>query len=464
MELKGPLKNLKIYNSKMERKEKLANTDIPALLARFAIPSILSLFFHSLYNVADRIFIGRGVGPLGLAGVTLCFPVILLIFGLCVLFASGSSSLVSICLGQNKIEKAEKVLGSTIFLISLTGLILSLIGIFHSDKLLNFFDVSKETLPHARAYLRIILTGSPLFLFGFTSTFLIRAEGDPYYATGIIVTGTILNIILDPLFIFVFSWGTAGAALATVFSETVVAIMGMGYILRKKGLLHIRPSFLIPELGLIRKLSYLGLSPALMNFAATVQTVFLNKRLLTFGGDTAVAAVGVVLPIASMINLFTYGMASGMQPIIGFNHAAGKNDRAQQTFYYACKINVLAVSLLVLVIFFQAENIVSLFVTGDRDLLLLSSRALRVFLLMSPFAVINILGTRYFQSIGAASSAIFLGVLRQLVIFMPLLYFLSNAFRLDGIWFSAPVADFLAATATCLMLFFSVKRPHKKYT
>ncbi|MBU1006262.1 MAG: MATE family efflux transporter [Candidatus Omnitrophica bacterium] len=436
----------------MDRSNRLATKRIPALLTQFAVPSIASLILHAFYNVVDRIFIGQGVGSLGLAGVTLCFPIILLLFGVCMLFSSGASSLISIYLGKERRHDAEKVLGSTISVITIIGFVVALCGHLYYKNILALFNIPAEILPYAEGYLKIILSGSPLFLYGFTLTFIIRAEGNPLYATAAIVVGTFVNLILDPIFIFVFSMGTEGAALATIIAEATVALMGLLYMTRKKGVVHIHRKNLALDFQVIKSIMFLGMSTAVMNIAASAQCLFLNHKLIIYGGSIAVAAMGIVFPIASMLRLFTFGMAAGMQPIIGYNYGAGSNQRVKDTFYYACKVNLLAISVFVVLIMVFAENIASVFSKGDRELTLLGAHALRVFLFMFPFAVINILGARYFQAVGKGTKAMAVGVSGQILIFIPLLFILSGTYGLDGIWFSGPLTDFLAFGITGLFI------------
>ena len=436
----------------MDQSKRLATKHIPGLLAQFAIPSILSLILHAFYNIADRVFIGRGVGSLGLAGVTLCFPIILLLFGTCMLFSSGASSLISIYLGQNRHRDAEKVLGSTVSIITIIGFTLAICGHLYYKPILALFNIPADTLPYAQDYLRVILSGAPLFFYGFTLTFIIRAEGNPIYSTAAIVIGTIVNLILDPIFIFVFSMGVKGAAMATVISEAIVALMGLFYMTGKKGVVHIYRSNLKLDFQVLKKVAFLGVSTALMNIAASIQCLFLNERLVSCGGSIAVAAMGIIFPISSMIRLFTFGMAAGIQPIIGYNYGAGHNKRVKDTFYYACKINFLVVLLLVIFIFIFADKIVALFSKNNLELTLLGTHAIRIFLFMTPLGVFNILGARYFQAVGKGMQAVIVGLSGQLFIFIPVLFILSSVYKLDGVWFSGPLTSILALGVTALFI------------
>ena len=436
----------------MDQAKRLATKNIPGLLAQFAIPSILSLILHAFYNIADRMFIGRGVGPLGLAGVTLCFPVILLLFGACMLFSSGTSSLISLYLGQNRQGDAEKALGNTVSVITIIGFALALCGQLYYKNILSLFNIPPEVLAYSEGYLKIILSGAPLFFYGFTLTFVIRAEGNPIYATAAIIIGTVINLILDPVFIFVFHMGVEGVAIATIISEAIVALMGLFYMTRKKGVIHIRRINLIPDIAVLKEIAFLGMSTSLMNIAASIQCLFLNYRLVLYGGSIAIAVMGIIFPIMSMIRLFTFGMAAGMQPIIGYNYGAGHKERVKETFFHACKVNFLAVLLFVAFILVFADKITALFSKNNPELTLMSTHAIRIVLFMTPIEIINILSARYFQAVGKASQAIVLGLLGQLLIFIPVLFVLSAFYKLDGIWFTQPLTNVIAFIATSVFI------------
>ncbi len=436
----------------LDRANQMGIKPIPGLLVKFAIPSIFSLVLHALYNIVDRIFIGRGVGSLGLAGVTLCFPVLLFIFAFCLLFSSGSASFISLLLGKQQRDKAEQVFGNTFAIMTITAVIITFLGLFFSESILNLMSVGPEVYPHAKQYLQILFGGSIFFFYGFFLTFIIRAEGNPVYATVMMVVATAVNLILDPIFIFIMHMGTGGAALATIISEAVIVLMGLLYIMRKKGLLHIRRKNLHFNWPNIGQIVYLGLSPALMDIAASVQVTILNMRLVDLGGDIAVAAMGIIFSITSLIALFTFGMAAGMQPIIGYNYGAGNYQRVKQTFRYACVSTLLIISFAVILIIVFSRQIAMMFCQNDLALIDLSSHGLRVFIFMYPLVGIQILGTRYFQSIGKGVHAVLIGVSRQLFLFIPILYITSSLFGVEGVWMSSPFTEVLATIITVFFL------------
>ncbi|MCG2711993.1 MAG: MATE family efflux transporter [Candidatus Omnitrophica bacterium] len=436
----------------MNRSAEMGTKPILWLLGKFAIPSIFSLVLHALYNIVDRIFIGRGVGALGLAGVTLCFPLLLFIFGFCLLFSSGSSSLISLHLGKQQKDKAEEVFGNTFAIMSVTSIVITVIGLMFYEPMLRLMSVSNDVYPHAKDYLQILFAGSIFFFYGFFITFVIRAEGNPVYATMMMVVATVINVILDPIFIFLLHMGTGGAALATIISEAVIVLMGLMYIMRKQGLLHIRRKYLHFNWPNIGRIAFLGLSPALMDIAASFQVSFLNSRLVRYGGDVAVAAMGIIFSITSLVALFTFGMAAGMQPLIGYNYGAKNYKRVKDIFTYACFSTVAILFFAVTAIIVFSEQIAMLFCRTDPDLIKLSKHGLRVFIFMYPLVGFQILGTRYFQAVGKGLHSILIGLSRQLLIFIPVLYILSGRFGVEGVWFSSPVAEALAAIVTMLFL------------
>ncbi len=436
----------------MNRSEEMGTRPILWLLGKFAIPSIFSLVLHALYNIVDRIFIGQGVGSLGLAGVTLCFPILLFVFGFCLLFSSGSSSLISLLLGKQQKDKAEEVFGNTFAIMTITAIIITVFGLFFYEPILRILSVSNQVYPHAKDYLQTIFSGCIFFFYGFFLTFVIRAEGNPLYATIMMVVATIVNVILDPIFIFLLHMGTGGAALATIISEAVIVLMGLFYIMRKHGLLHLRRKYLHFNWPNIGQIVYLGLSPALMDIGACLQVSILNSRLVRYGGDQALAAMGIVFSITSLIALFTFGMAAGMQPLIGYNYGAKNYKRVKKIFYYACFSTVAILLFGVFAIIMFSENISSLFCRNDPELIKLSAHGLRIFVFMYPLVGFQILGTRYFQSIGKGLHSVMIGLSRQLFIFIPVLYILSGMFGVEGVWFSSPLAEVLASTVTMIFL------------
>jgi len=431
---------------------------------RFAIPSICSLVLHGCYSIIDRIFIGQGIGPLGLAGVAMSFPILLLIFGVCLLFSSGSAALISIYLGEDSHNKAEQVLGNVASLILITSVIMTGVGFFFCDHILHLFHVPVDIFPYAHDYMRVIFSGISLFLIGFAMSFIIRAEGNPLYSTFLIVIATLSNALMDYIFIFKFGLGMRGAALATIISEAIVVVLGLYYILSKKGIIRLRLRHFKLDPIIVKRICFIGLSPAIMDAVACLQISTLNKQLAIHGGNLAVAAMGIVFSIASLMMLFTFGMAGGMQPIIGYNYGAGQFKRVKQTYLYALTVTILISIAFICVILRYADFIVAPFCKNDIALQALSSDALKTFLFFIPLGNITILTARYFQALGKTITSILVGMARQLIIFIPTLFIFSRIKGLEGIWLSGPTTDLLAITVTMLFIVHEMKtlnRQHK---
>jgi Na+-driven multidrug efflux pump len=304
--------------------------------------------------------------------------------------------------------------------------------------------------------------GTLLFVFGFSFTFIIRAQGSPLYATAMIVIATFVNVALDYVFIFRLSMGTRGAALATVLSEAIVVLMGCIYLWSRLGSIHVYKKNLWLRADIVKRIIVLGMAPAVMNIVSSIQLGVLNSQLIKYGGAQAVAAMGIVFSVGSLMMLFTFGMAAGMQPIIGYNYGAQQFDRVRKTFTFVCGITFLIALLFVLGIQIFSVRLVNLFVASDTALSDLATRAMRIFLSCIPFATITILGARYFQAIGKGWHSTFIGLTRQLFLFIPLLYILSRTFQLNGIFYTGPFTDSLAIVITALFLVYEMARLKRK--
>ncbi len=428
----------------MTNTDKLGTDRIRKLLVKFAVPSIFSLVLHAFYNIVDRMFIGRYVGEMGLAGVSICFPVLLLLFGFCLLFGSGGAALISIKLGEKRKDEAELVLGNIFSLTTVMGILFTTVGLYFCKDILLLYSASDITMPHAYTYLSRIFSGSIFFFYGFAMTIVIRSEGNPIYSTAMIVFATLANAFLDYIFIVKMSMGTEGAALATIIAEAIVVLMGFYYFAKSQGVLHIRAKNLIVNFKIAKKITTLGLSPALMNMAASIQMTLLNAQLMFFSGETAVAAMGITFSVASIIMLFTFGMAAGMQPIVGYNYGAELFARVKRTFIGAL-IGTFIVSIVyVVIVEIYAESIAGIFCDAYSPLIQDAAYTMRIYLSLMPLATAVVLGARYHQAIGKGWSATLIGLSRQVIIFVPVLFILSRTHGLNGVLFSGPVTELVA--------------------
>lgn len=442
----------------MDRAKRLGEEGIPGLLLRFSLPAIVGTLVNALYNVVDRIFIGNGVGSLGLAGATIGFPIMIVTMAFGMLIGIGANALISIRLGQNRKDEAEHIMGNAAILLLGISLSLSALGVIFLDPLLKIFGASPDVFPYARDYLRIILWGAVFQAIGFGMNNFIRAEGNPNIAMLTMLIGAVLNTILDPLFIFGFGWGVKGAAWATILSQAAAAAWVLHHFLSGRSSLRLRLGNLRPSPGIVRGILAIGAAPFLMQLAASVLQALLNRALVRFGGDVAISAMGVVMSIMMLILLPVIGISQGAQPIIGFNYGACKYDRVKRALKLAALAATAVVSLGYIAVMLVPEALVAVFNPGDRALVEMGARALRTFMLVLPVVGFQIIGANYFQAVGKPKQAMVLNLSRQVLILIPALLILPRYLGLQGVLIAGPIADLSSALITGLWLWFEVKR------
>jgi len=443
----------------MERTKQLGEESIGKLLLKFSIPAIIGMLVNALYSVVDRIFIGNGVSDkLALTAITVTFPISILIMAFGMLIGIGATARVSIKLGQHKKEEAEHILGNAFVLLVIVSILVTILGIGFEEPLLRFFEASDEVMPLAKQFITIILLGAVLQNIGFGLNNIIRAEGNPKMAMKTMLIGFVLNIIFNPLFIFVFKFGIRGSALATIVSQTVCSIWVLSYFRSNKSILKLRRKNLKIKLHVVEEIFSVGLSPFLMQVAACVITIILNKELKKYGGDQAIAAMGVVNSIAMLILMPIFGINQGSQPIIGYNYGAKNYKRVKK----ALKLAVAAATMVALAGFIIVEliprQIVTVFNPDNAELIAIGARGLRIFLIMLPVIGFQVVCSNYFQAIGKAKVAIFLSISRQVVVLLPLLLILPGIFKLDGVWMAGPSSDFISSLITGGFLYKELKK------
>lgn len=447
-------------NKDIQRSKMLGEEDVKSLLIKFSIPAIVGMLVNALYNVVDQIFIGKGVGSLGIAGVFIGNPLGLILMAFSMLIGIGGNSLVSIRLGQNRNEEAQKILGNAFTLLIIISLILSVTGLIFLEPLLTFFGASKTILPYSMAYMTIILIGAPLQAIGFGLNNFIRGEGNPKTAMTTMLLGAILNTILDPIFIFIFNMGIRGAALATVIAQAASATWVLSYFFSGKSMLEIKKENMKLDKNIVKEIISIGFAPFSMQLAASTVTVLLNNSLNTYGGDMAVSSMGIIHSITMMILMPIFGINQGVQPIIGFNYGAEKYKRVKE----ALKIAIIAATTIVIIGFIITqtlpEKIFYIFMDKSKnvdDLMEIGVRGLRINLSMLPLIGFQIVSSNYFQATGKPKKSAFLGLSRQVLILIPALIILPKFFGLTGVWAAAAVSDLLATVTTGLFLFNDLK-------
>lgn len=447
----------------MDRSKQLGEDKVFSLLVRFSIPAIIGMLVNALYNIVDRIFIGNGVGSEGIAGAAIGFPVMLILMAFAMLIGIGANSLVAIRLGEQKKDEAELIMGNAlVLLISITAAI-SVIGLIFMDPLLKLFGASEVVLPYARQYLRIILWGAVFQSVGMGMNNFIRSEGNPQIAMVTMLIGAILNTLLDPLFIFVFGWGIAGAAYATILSQAVCAIWVLYHFLYGKSVLKLHVKNYRLRLHIVGKIVALGMAPFLMQFAASILNAIMNRSLAVYGGDVAVSGMSAVMSITMLFLMPIFGINQGVQPIIGYNYGAQKYDRVKE----ALKLGIAAATIVVVFGFIItrlfAEPLITIFNTKDQALIAFGAHALRVFLIFMPIIGFQIVSSNYFQAVGKPLHAMFLSLSRQVLFLIPAMLILPRFFELQGVLYAGPLSDLLSSVITGVFLFMELRHLDNKH-
>lgn len=426
----------------MNNQQALKEEKISKLLLKYSVPAILAMMVTSLYNTVDRAFIGsiKDVGALALSGLGVTMPLFTILGAFCVAIAIGGSTNISIKLGEGNKEDAEKILGNTFALEFVVAIVIILIGVFFLDDILYLFGASKDTITYARDYMSVIFAGSWFNLPGFSLNSAIRADGNPKLASKMMIVTCLLNLILDPIFIFVFDMGIKGAALGTVICQLTICLWSLHYFTIGKSNLKLKLKNIRLEKRLIKTIVIIALTPFFMELAAGFIHLVTNRVLQVYGGDLAIGAMTAVTSISLMFLMPVFGLSQGMQTIIAYNYGAKQIDRAKKTLLMAivAATGLLTVGCILIQMF--PEFFVSIF-TKDKDLMNLAVNGININLITLPIIGISILGAVYFQCIGRAKLSMILSILRQVIILIPVILVVPKIFGLNGVWFSQPIAD-----------------------
>lgn len=446
----------------MNHSLKMGEKKISKLLIEFSVPAIIGMVVSSLYNVVDRIFVGNSTGTLGIAGITISFPIQLIAIAFVLLISMGANSLISIKLGEGKHDEAEQILGNAFSLITIISLVLTVIGLIYIEPILKIFGASNEIMPYAKNYLKIILLGNTFLSYGFGLIHFLRGEGNSRIATAIMLAGALLNFVLDPIFIFGLKMGIKGAALATILAQAVSGIWALSYFLSKSSVLKIHKENLIIKKDVAVKITSLGFGQFVMELATSIVSLILNRSLIQYGGDMAISGMGIVTSIQALILMPLMGINMGLQPIVGYNFGAQKMGRVKE----ALKLAIIGGSLISIIGFIIVQlfpsQLVSLFSKNDEDLMQFTVYALRVFLLMLPVLGVQVIGSNFFMAVGKPKPAAILSLSRQFIIFIPVLLVLPKYLGLNGIVIAGALSDFLAFIFTGIWLSKYFKDLNKK--
>lgn len=439
--------------------EPLGVMPVGRLLLKFAIPAIVGVMVNSVYNLVDRFYVGM-LGALAMTGIGLNIPFMTLITAFSFLIGIGASAMVSIRLGENRKEDAEKILGSSFSLLGILMIFVTIFGLIFKIPILYLFGASNATIGYASNFITIILYGTIFQGIALGLNDIIRAEGHPTKSMLTMLLGTVLNIILDPIFIFTFHMGISGAAWATLISQLVSSVWVIFHFIRGKGTLKLRVKNLVPSWQVFKEVASIGLAPFFMQFASIVVAILMNNGLKTYGGDMAIGAMTVINSVMIFFFMPASGVTQGAQPIIGFNYGAKKYDRVKATLKLEMIIATAICLFAFLCIEFFTVPIIKVF-NSEPELIKTASYGMRIFLLMTPIVGFQMVGAQYFQAIGKAKKATILSLLRQVILLIPLLVIIPRLFQLTGVWMAGPIADLISCTVTGIVLYLELKKLEK---
>lgn len=435
----------------------LGTKPVGGLLLQYAIPAIIAMTASSLYNIIDRAFIGQIVGPEAIAGLGITFPFMNLSGAFGAAVGVGASTCISVKLGQRDYKTAENLLGNTVTLNLIIGLLFMVVCLVFLDPILRFFGASDATLPYAHQFMTVILLGNMITHMYFGMNAVLRAAGKPRHAMYSVLFTVGMNIVLIIVFVWWFRWGIRGAAMATISAQSMALCWQLWIFSNKKEVLHLKKGIYKLKANLVRNIISIGISPFLMNTTSCIIVIFMNNQFVHYGGDMAVGAYSIANSVVMVFFMFVIGITQGMQPIVGYNYGAEKYDRMLRCLWlaiaYATAILLFGWALSMLF----PRQIARIFTT-DAELLDLSAKGIRldmlVFFVVASQAVI----TNFFQCIGKVRISIFLSLTRQLFMLLPLAYILPKFWGLDGVWYSMPASDFCSFAMTIPILFWYLKK------
>ena len=435
----------------------LATRSIGRLLWEYSMPAIVGMVVMSLYNVIDRIFIGRGVGAEAIAGLAITFPVMNISAAIGVLIGAGAAARVSIMLGQRDRRSAEEVLGNATVLIVVNALIyLTLFAIFLDD-ILRLFGASDATLPYARDFMTWILPGMLIMNVMYSLNNVMRATGYPRLAMITMFIGAGCNVVLAPVFIFVLDMGIKGAAIATDLSMAVGMVFVLAHFFNPKSTVHFRRGIYRLRWRIVAGIISIGAAPSIINAASCAINIVINRSLESLGGDLAVGAAGIFSTYTSLLCMVVVGLCQGVQPIIGYNYGAGHIGRMQHAFWLSV---LMATAVTTAGCFFglACPEWIALAFTDNTELIGVTVNSLQISMLVFWAVGFQIVSTTLFQSIGLAGKSIFLSLIRQVIFLIPLLIVLPRSMGLDGVWASFPASDAFATVVTLIMVLWQLRR------
>ena len=448
----------------MKKEENILGYEkISKLMKKFSIPCIISLVVNSLYNIVDQIFIGWGVGYLGNGATNVVFPLTMICLAFSLMFGDGASAYLSLKLGEKKKKEAAQGVVNG-FILSVIVSILFFVGSsLFLKKLIYIFGCTKKLEIYALEYGGSIVIGLPFMMIGTTLNSIIRADSSPAYAMKTMILGAVLNIILDPIFIFVFHMGVRGAAIATVISQFVTFILNVLYLKKFKSVKLSKKKFKFDK-SVALKVSTLGISSFITQISIVLVIAFENNLLSKYGAhskygaEIPITVLGIVMKINQILNSFIIGIAAGSQPIVGYNYGAGKYDRVKETLKIVLTLSVVVGTIGFLLFQLIPDKLIMIFGSGNKLYMDFASYAFRVYLMLCIINGIQIASGIFFQAIGKSAKSAFISLSRQILFLIPAMIVLGKLYGVEGILYAGPFADLLAFIISTILLLFEVKK------
>lgn len=429
----------------------LGTQKISKLLIKQAVPATIGILVMSLNMIVDTIFVGQWIGVLAIAAITVVLPIAFLISSIGMGIGIGGSSIISRALGANNPEKAFLTFGNQICLTVILAILFVVLGSIFSVPILNLFGAKGEILPIASEYFGVIIYGVPFLAFAMMGNPTIRAEGKPKFAMYAMMVPSVLNILLDILFIKYFNWGMFGAGLATSIAYASCGFYILYFFLSSKSELQIIPKNFKLNFKIVEEITKLGGVSIVRQGAISILMIVLNYSLYTYGGEISIAVFGIINRVMMFALSPVLGVSQGFLPVAGFNIGAKKNDRVKETIKKSIYFGSILGTLVFIGIVIFKEQIIWIF-TNDATLLEKTPDAMLIVFLVTPIVTMQLIGSAYFQAAGKAMPALLLTLLKQGIFLIPLAYLLPIYYGIDGVWWSFPIADTLATIITIIVL------------
>lgn len=445
----------------------LGKEKIGKLMRKFSIPCIISMLVNSLYNIVDQIFIGWGVGYLGNGATNIVFPLNMICLAFALMIGDGTSAYLSLKLGEKKKDEAKRGVANGILTSILISIVFFVVILALLPQLLNLFGCTEALRPYALDYGFIIATGLPFMMVGTTLNSIIRADGSPKYSMVSMVSGALLNTILDPIFIFVFNMGVKGAAIATIVSQVLTFILNICYIKRFKSVKLDKKDFKLNGKA-VGKLLSLGISSFITQmsivFVMAVENNMLKKcgANSDFGSEIPITVLGIVMKISQILNSIILGIAVGAQPIIGYNYGAGKNDRVKETLKKVLGLSIIVSTIAFILFQTIPDKLIAIFGSGEEKYIEFACLAFRTYLMLCIFNGVQIPSGIFFQAIGKSAISAILSISRQIVLLIPAMIILGNIFGVHGVLSAGPIADGIAFMIALILIIREVRKLGKR--